>query len=161
MVYQWYPDFRGSSVRSSYDLVWSETINNRNSTYFGKLMQLYTPIFYQLIKHCYGHWNTFNSTSKMASQIFYSKLKWKDKYPSAYICEIWHYSRAETDLINRAIESSLHFYTSKLYSFQQKKILQTITSTERKNWLYQRQRNSGNLWLCYVKSYYKRYIKYS
>ena len=50
-------------------------------------------------------------------QIFYSKLNLKDEYSPAYICEIWHYNRAETDLFNCAIESKLHFYTSKLHSF--------------------------------------------
>ena len=41
--------------------------------------------------------------AKWRHQIFYSKLNLKDEYPPAYICEIWHYNRAETDLINCAI----------------------------------------------------------
>ena len=41
--------------------------------------------------------------AKWRHQIFYSKLSWKDQYPPAYICEIWHYNRAETDLINCVI----------------------------------------------------------
>ena len=42
--------------------------------------------------------------SKSYHQIIYSKLNLKTEYPLPYIRKIWNYNRAETDLINRAIE---------------------------------------------------------
>ena len=42
---------------------------------------------------------------KCHHQIIYSKLNLKIEYPPPYIRKIWNYNRAETDLINRAIEN--------------------------------------------------------
>ena len=46
-------------------------------------------------------------------QIIYAKLNFKIEYPPPYTCKIWNYSRSETNLINRSIES---FDCSKLFS---------------------------------------------
>ena len=43
--------------------------------------------------------------SKCQHQLIYSKLHLKIEYPPPYIREVWNNSRAETDLINRAIEN--------------------------------------------------------
>ena len=43
--------------------------------------------------------------SKCHHQIIYSKLNLKIEYSPPYICKIWNYNRAETDLINRTIEN--------------------------------------------------------
>ena len=51
--------------------------------------------------------------SKCHHQIIYSKLNLKIEYPPPYTRKIWNYSRSETDLINRSIES---FDWSKLFS---------------------------------------------
>ena len=51
--------------------------------------------------------------SKCHHQIIYAKLDLKIEYPPPYTCKIWNYSRSETDLINRSIES---FNWSKLFS---------------------------------------------
>ena len=42
---------------------------------------------------------------KCHHQIIYSKLNLKIEYTPPYIREIWNYSRAEADLINRTIEN--------------------------------------------------------
>ena len=42
---------------------------------------------------------------KCHHQIIYSKLNLKTEYPPPYIRKVWNYNRAETDLINRAIEN--------------------------------------------------------
>ena len=42
---------------------------------------------------------------KCHHQIIYSKLNLKIEYPPTDIRKIWNYNRAETDLINRAIEN--------------------------------------------------------
>ena len=42
---------------------------------------------------------------KCHHQIIYSKLNLKTEYPPPQTCEIWDYNRAETDLINRSIET--------------------------------------------------------
>ena len=42
---------------------------------------------------------------KCHHQIIYSKLNLKIEYPPPYIRKIWNYNRAETDLINCAIEN--------------------------------------------------------
>ena len=51
--------------------------------------------------------------SKCHHQINYSKLNSKIEYPPPYTRQIWNYSRSETDLINRSIES---FDWAKLFS---------------------------------------------
>ena len=51
--------------------------------------------------------------SKCHHQIIYAKLNLKIEYPPPYTRKIWNYSRSETDLINRSIES---FDWSKLFS---------------------------------------------
>ena len=51
--------------------------------------------------------------SKCHHQIIYAKLNLKIKYPPPYTSQIWNYSRSETNLINRSIES---FDWSKLFS---------------------------------------------
>ena len=51
--------------------------------------------------------------SKCHHQTIYSKLNLKIQYPPPYTRKIWNYSRSETDLINRFIES---FDWSKLFS---------------------------------------------
>ena len=51
--------------------------------------------------------------SKCHHQIIYAKLDLKIEYPPPYTRKIWNYSRSETDLINRSIES---FDWSKLFS---------------------------------------------
>ena len=43
--------------------------------------------------------------SKCHHQIIYSKFSLKIEYPPPYIHKIWNYNRAETDLINHAIEN--------------------------------------------------------
>ena len=43
--------------------------------------------------------------SKCHHQIIYSRLNLKIEYPPPYIRKIWNYNRAETDLINCAIEN--------------------------------------------------------
>ena len=51
--------------------------------------------------------------SKCHHQIFYAKPNLKIEYRPPYTRKIWNYSRSETDLINRSIES---FDWSKLFS---------------------------------------------
>ena len=51
--------------------------------------------------------------AKCHHQIIYSKLNLKIEYPPPYTRKSWNYSRSETDLINRSIES---FDWSKLFS---------------------------------------------
>ena len=46
---------------------------------------------------------------KCHHQIIYSKLNLKLEYPRPYIRKIWNYNRAETNLINRAIENQVYF----------------------------------------------------
>ena len=42
---------------------------------------------------------------KCHQQLIYSKLNLKTDYPLPFTCEIWDYSKAENDLINRSIEN--------------------------------------------------------
>ena len=51
--------------------------------------------------------------SKCHYQIIYSKLNLKTEHPPSYTRKIWNYSRSETALINRSVES---FSWSKLFS---------------------------------------------
>ena len=107
----------------------------------------------------------------LSTQIIYSKLNLKIKYPSPYTGKIWDCNRSETDLINHSIES---FDWSNLFSgknvheqielfnkipkhFIPNKIIvdddrdppwmnNEITKIiKRKSWLFQSQRKSCNL----------------
>ena len=113
--------------------------------------------------------------SKCHHQIIYAKLNLKIEYPPPYTRKIWNYSRSETDLINRSIES---FDWSKLFSgknvheqvelfnktllnifhnFIPNKIIvcddrdppwmndEIKKMIKRKNWLFQSQRETCNL----------------
>ena len=59
-------------------------------------------------------------------QLIYSKLNLKIEYPSLYTREIWNYNRAETDLINRSIES---FDRSKLFLGKETRLSCTLNNT--------------------------------
>ena len=72
---------------------------------------------------------------KCHHQIIYSKLNIKIEYTPPYIREIWNYSRAEADLINRAVENCD-------WPWINEEIQSLI---HRKNFLYPRQKKSGSI----------------
>ena len=75
------------------------------------LNQLITN-FHQPTKLCQGLWSISHSSLKVPSPDHLLQLNLKIEYPPPYTRKIWDYNRAETDLINRSIES---FDWSKLF----------------------------------------------
>ena len=53
--------------------------------------------------------------SKCHHQVIYARLNLQIEYPPPYTREVWDYSKAQLDLINKAIE---HFDWKKLFSGQ-------------------------------------------
>ena len=43
--------------------------------------------------------------SECCHQVVYDKLNWQIEYPPTYTSEIWDYSKAQVDLINKAVEN--------------------------------------------------------
>ena len=71
----------------------------------------YRSNFHQPSKPCQGLWNVCHSKLKVPSPDHLLQTEFKTEYSPPYTHEIWEY-RAETDLINRSIES---FDWSKLF----------------------------------------------
>ena len=42
--------------------------------------------------------------SECCHQVVYAKLNWQKEYPPPYTREVWDYSKAHIDLINKAVE---------------------------------------------------------
>ena len=43
--------------------------------------------------------------SECCHQVVYAKLNWQIEYPPTYTREVWDYSKAQVDLINKAVEN--------------------------------------------------------
>ena len=151
-----------------------ETGYNRTNTYFGTASCIDLIFTHQpnIIKDS-GVYSSLHE--KCHHQTIYSKLNLKTDYPPPYIRKIWDYNRSETDLINRSIEifdwpylfsdknvhEQVELFNKTLlnifHNFIPNKIilcddedhpwmnLEIIKLIKRKNWLFQCQRESGNL----------------
>lgn len=78
---------------------------NTTKTNFGKHFQLYYLIFTNQSNIFMDSETSSTLHSKCHRQIIYSKLNLKIEYAPPYAHEIWDNNRAETDLINCAIEN--------------------------------------------------------